>query len=364
MTVLGQLLGVRHPPDTTKAGQQPGFDAKRGTCRDQVLIQNPEGFTAAIVATQRAHVNGDSSRRSVIMRKLDSSVPHRLGRRTNFIPALEGRPAKWAEVIDSTADLGASAVLAKAAVAAILIADDDGAPTVETADVNVLKRLVPDQLFAVRRPVSHQGMTNYILRVCVPSAHHDARAVWCESFNEMSHLRDLLLTTRPTQVSTQPMRLEWVFASGVRSHVPDFLVRTANGGMTLVDVTTERKFDDPKVRAIMQLTGATAKALGWTYQVRTELPPQRIRNVNFIHASGHDIRHDQPSAARTLRQATGPVDVERARGLLGGSATGYMRLWDLLAHGLAHIPLDGPIERDTPVTTTPSMGGSSWLHAL
>lgn len=63
-------------------------------------------------------------------------------------------------------------------------------------------------------------MTNYISRVCVPSEGQDARAVWCESFNEMSHLRDLLLTVRPTQVATQAMRLEWVFASGVRSR-PD-----------------------------------------------------------------------------------------------------------------------------------------------
>ncbi len=207
-------------------------------------------------------------------------------------------------------------------------------------------------------------MTNYISRVCVPSEGQDARAVWCESFNEMSHLRDLLLTVRPTQVATQAMRLEWVFASGVRSHVPDFLVRTAAGHMILVDVTTATKLEDPKLRAILQLTSATAHVLGWTYEVRTELPPQRVRNLNFIHASGHDTVQDRLAAARKLRQATWPVDVQRASELLGGGAKGFMRLWDLLAHGFAHVQLDDPIERDSLVTSAQPAGGASWLHAF
>jgi hypothetical protein len=298
------------------------------------------------------------------MRKLDSSVPHRLGRRTNFIPPLKGRPAQWAEVIDAAADREARAAVAQASVATVLIAGDDGSPLVETADVGALKGLVPDRLCAVRRPASHQEMTNYISRVCVPSEGPDARAVWCESFNEMSHLRDLLLTVRPTQVATQAMRLEWVFASGVRSHVPDFLLRTAGGHMTLVDVTTVTKVEDPKLRAILQLTSATAEGLGWTYEVRTELPPQRVRNLNFIHASGHDTLQDRLSAARKLRQATGPVDVQRASELLGGGGKGFMRLWDLLAHGVAHVQLDDPIERDSLVTSTQPAGGASWRHAL
>lgn len=298
------------------------------------------------------------------MRSLESSVPHRLGRRTNFIPALEGKPAKWADVIDSVSDAQKRASLAKSVVATTLIRDPDGRPTVTTADVDVVAQLTPDQLFAVRRPASHRGMRNYISRATVPSQAHESRAVWCESFNELSHLRDLLITSRPTQVSTQPLRLEWVFASGVRSHVPDFLLRVAGGKTMLVDVTTRSKLDDPRLRSILQLTRATAETIGWEYEVRTELPPQRVRNLNFVYAGRQDIRQDRSSAARLLRQARGPIDVERASQLLGGGPHGYLRLWDLIAHGLAHIPLDEPIDIDSRVLSDRPAGGGSWLVNL
>ncbi len=89
------------------------------------------------------------------MRKLDSSVPHRLGRRTNFIPPLEGRPAKWAEVVDAAAERDTRAAVAKASVATVLIAGDDGAPLVETADVDALKGLLltNSSPFGARRPI-------------------------------------------------------------------------------------------------------------------------------------------------------------------------------------------------------------------
>lgn len=298
------------------------------------------------------------------MRKLDSSVPHRLGRRTNFIPPLQGKPAPWADVIDVAADDARRAALAESSVATTLTADADGHPIVGTADTAALKRLVPDQLFAVRRPASHKGMKNYLSRVAVPSEQHEARAVWCESFNEVSHLRDLLLTAQPTQVATQPLRLEWVLPSGVRSHVPDFLIRCADGRSVLVDVTTRAKLNDPRLRAILQLTSATATTAGWDYQVRTELPPQRVRNLNFLHASRRDTRQDRPSAARQLRQARGTVDVQRASELLGGGAKGYMCLWDLVSNGFMHVPLDSAIDLDTHVTSVGPTGGAAWLHAF
>jgi hypothetical protein len=88
VTRPGLLLGARHPPDTTKAGRQPGFDAKRGrTALKFIQPETPWGLAAAIVATRRARVNGEPlDERKPFMRKRHSAVPHRLGRRTNFIP--------------------------------------------------------------------------------------------------------------------------------------------------------------------------------------------------------------------------------------------------------------------------------------
>ena len=54
------LLGARYPPDTTKAGRLPGFDAKRGRAALKFIQPEiPWGLAAAIVATRRARVNGE-----------------------------------------------------------------------------------------------------------------------------------------------------------------------------------------------------------------------------------------------------------------------------------------------------------------
>ncbi|MBK6442604.1 MAG: hypothetical protein KBF43_09515 [Dermatophilaceae bacterium] len=298
------------------------------------------------------------------MGKRHSAVPHRLGRRTNFIPSLDGRPAKWAEVMDVAGNVAERAKVASAATATLLTIDTTGSPSVATADVNSLMSMVPDQLFPVRRPASHKGMTNYISRVVVPTEVHECRAVWCESFNELTHLRDLLITRQPTQVATQPMRLEWVMTTGVRGHVPDLLLRDADSRPLLVDVTTRSKLDDPRLQGVLQLTAATADALGWEYQVRTELPAQRVRNLNFFHAGRNDTVQDRIGASRVLRQAPGSIDVQRASDLLGGGPQGFVRLWDLIAHGHVQINLDSVIERDSAVAFQATGGGASWLHAM
>ena len=62
--------------------------------------------------------------------------------------------------------------------------------------------------------------------------------------------------------------------------------------------------------------------------------------------------------------APGPIDVQRASELLGGGAQGYMRLWDLFAHGFVHIAMDVPIEVDTRITFEQPTGGAAWLNAL
>lgn len=298
------------------------------------------------------------------MRTRHPSVPHRLGRRTSFIPPLEGRAANWAEVMDVAEERTIRASVAAAATATLVTLTADEEPVVATAGVDSLSSLVPDQLLPVRRPASHQGMTNYISKVVVPSQAHDARAVWCESFNELTHLRDLLLTRQPTQVATQPLRLEWVMPSGIRSHVPDFLLRSGDGGMLLVDVTTKTKLDDPRLKAILGLTAATAKASGWCYEVRTEMPAQRVRNLNFLHAGRHDTSQDRLAASRQLRQNTEELDIQRASELLGGPPQGFVRLWDLVAHGHVHVGLDSVIDLDSAVTFQPASGGAPWLHAM
>jgi hypothetical protein len=173
-----------------------------------------------------------------------------------------------------------------------------------------------------------------------------------------------LISRQPTQVATQPFRLEWIMTTGVRGHVPDFLLRDADGRALLVDVTTRTKLDDPRLKAVLQLTAATAEALGWEYQVRTELPAQRVRNINFLHAGRNDTDQDRAGASRLLRQTPGSIDVQRASDLLGGGAQGFVRLWDLIAHGYVQINLDSVMELDSTVAFQATGGGAPWLHTM
>ena len=58
------------------------------------------------------------------------------------------------------------------------------------------------------------------------------------------------------------------------------------------------------------------------------------------------------------------MDVQRASDLLGGGPQGFVRLWDLIAHGHVQINIDSVIERDSTVAFQASGGGASWLHAM
>lgn len=366
MTRPGHFWEPIIPQTRRKPGGNPASTRNAAdTALKFIQPETPWGLAAAILATRRARVNGEPlDERKPFMRKRHSAVPHRLGRRTNFIPPLEGHPAKWAEVIDVDGDAAERAKVASAATATLLTIDTNCLPMVATADVNSLMSMVPDQLLPVRRPASHKGMTNYISRVVVPTEAHECRAVWCESFNELTHLRDLLITRQPTQVATQPFRLEWVMTTGVRGHVPDFLLRDAGGRALLVDVTTRTKLDDPRLQAVLQLTAATAEAMGWEYQVRTELPAQRVRNINFLHAGRNDADQDRAGASRLLRQTPGSIDVQRASDLLGGGTQGFVRLWDLIAHGHVQVNLDSVMELDSTVAFQATGGGAPWLHTM
>lgn len=300
------------------------------------------------------------------MSSISTAVPHRQGRRVHFIPPLGGAPAKWTIVLDNVSDTQEMRRIASTATATLRRWSPETLKAqVETAQVSDLSAVTPDQLMEVRRPASHKGMKNYISRVRVPSEAHEVRGVWCESFNELAHMRDLLITRDLLQVSTQPLRIEWLFAEGTRWHVPDFVCRERGGATVLVDVTTKRVLQDPRKHAIFAITAATAAAIGWKYEVRTELPAQRARNLGFIHAARHVVGEDFEPALRRLRHHPLRLDVLGAAQLLASPGGDHQLVWQLVAAGKLHIDLDRPIEHDTLVSTRPFTAEvKPWLHTM
>lgn len=205
-----------------------------------------------------------------------------------------------------------------------------------------------DALLEVRRPVSYKGMKRYIGRMSVPSRTDGEKGVWFDSRNEHDHYRDLLLSLDVVEMTTQPLRFDWIFSDGLRSHVPDALLLLGDGSRLLIDVTRDAKLSDPKTRATFTLTAATCDELGWRYEVRTELSPQHVSNVSAIW-SCRWARPQQARAWREQAEAVVGLQVWTAATVLGGGNPTYAGIWHLVANQVLALPLADPIRLDSTI---------------
>lgn len=262
-------------------------------------------------------------------------------------------------------------------LAAKVVSDDAGCRGVaESAMVSFVRRggsvstsvsvsraadLRPTMLEMVRVPSSHVGMPNYIGVTVVPDGPGQRRGVWFESFNELHHLLDLLIDGGSTSVVTQPVRFEWRFPKGgVREHTPDILVTDAAERPVLVDVTRARKvLDDAALMTILALTATTCATLGWGYEVRTELSPQRSRNLRFLAG----FRDELPVATRVLEAARSASRFDELERALGGGDSRSSAL-RAVANGALHLDLDQRIAPHSAVSMAPTTSARPWLVPL
>lgn len=270
------------------------------------------------------------------------TVAHVGGRPVRFIPELTGRRAPWDQVLDAASGNGAP--IAASATIRHWNGQASRAWTVPLVDLRGLK---PDDLLDVRRPVAYQGMSNYVSTLCVPTARFGGRSVWCESFNEQANYRDFLLRWGVAQFATQMLRMEWVLAGGIRVHFPDALALHEDGRVTLIDVTTTKRLEDERAAAIFALTRRTSEALGWRYELLTELTPQRVRNVNALWAK----RAQAPDRASTwrARSAASPdsVQFQALASMLGDHGPAPHGVLYLIANRWFRGDLDRPLRPES-----------------
>lgn len=282
-----------------------------------------------------------------------TTVAHVGGRRTLYVPDLTGKRAPWERVIEAAADPGdASAVASGATVRRVDLAADRA--WVETVDLCGLTALTPDDVLDVRRPVAYQGMSNYPSTLCVPTRAWSWRSVWCDSFNEQANYRDFLLQPGTVEFAAQMLRLEWVFPSGIRVHYPDAMALDAGGTVTVLDVTTKRRFQDPRVAAVFDLSRRTCQALGWRYLLRFELSPQRVRNVNALWGRRRDDPARRQRWLRSSAQAPSSVQFHVLARLLGDGKPDVTAVLHLLATGRFRADLDAPLRPDSLLQRTPT----------
>lgn len=82
----------------------------------------------------------------------------------------------------------------------------------------------------------------------------------------------------------QPFRLIGADGSRIRRHVPDLLLTSASGGVTVVDVKRAELRDEPKVRVQFGWTEAVLAARRWRFESWFGNPPssQVVANVRFL----------------------------------------------------------------------------------
>ncbi|MBT2501523.1 TnsA-like heteromeric transposase endonuclease subunit [Curtobacterium sp. ISL-83] len=124
--------------------------------------------------------------------------------------------------------------------------------------------------------------------------------VWFNSQLEADVLRRFDQAGDIVAVAAQPATL--VFPDGKHWHVLDYLVLDDRGRQRVLDVKYESKLGDPEVQLQFSLTAEVCAAIGWGYEIHTELPDLLHRNQRFIMQCNKPW--DMPPRERELELAS------------------------------------------------------------
>ena len=236
----------------------------------------------------------------------------------------------------------------------------DADPTVRHGRVTDIAEVPVGRLATVRRPASYNGMRHYISRMVVANEGVNT-AVWAESRNELTHFRDVVISQPVRSAMSQPARLEFAFAHGVGSHIPDLLIETDDGHRLLYDITKDDPRDDPVRSAVFRLTAEVARSLGWRYAVRFPCTQQRSRNVDLVWAhrgSTREIAPATPELVELLGQLPLPLHVVVHR--WSSKAGALAKVWSALAHRHFYADLDRPLSPEALILPRPVARAHQW----
>lgn len=120
-----------------------------------------------------------------------------------------------------------------------------------------------------------------------------------ESLLERQFLLSADFDPTVTAISAQPLAILWPANTAsengrsLRSHVPDFFCRHADGNGRLIDVRRPGHTDDPH----FQLAAQLCAEVGWEYTVFSGLDETTAANLTWL--SGYRTRHYAPAEATT-----------------------------------------------------------------
>ncbi len=167
-----------------------------------------------------------------------------------------------------------------------------------------------------------------------------SRLVAYESRLELARI--LLADFDPSVVgiAAQPFQLVGQDGDRVRRHVPDLLLCSDSGLVTVVDVKPRHRLNDPDVAAVFAWTRRVVASRGWAFEVWSGADAVLLANVRFIAGYRRPATIDQrllPVAVELARQHRTIGALVRALQVEAGRGGGPSR-------GVASV-VDGPVGR-------------------
>ncbi|WSG29293.1 TnsA-like heteromeric transposase endonuclease subunit (plasmid) [Streptomyces europaeiscabiei] len=116
------------------------------------------------------------------------------------------------------------------------------------------------------------------------------------------HLMLLDRDPRVQSLASRPLELRWRAPEGVRTHVPQVMLRLADGQGVLADCTAAGELSG-RQRSLAAVVGEVCAAVGWRYWVLGPVDPVYRRNVTWLSGYRHPRYRAGQQLAAALRES-------------------------------------------------------------
>lgn len=190
----------------------------------------------------------------------------------------------------------------------------------------------------------------------LPGSYWSARMEAPVGYESQLEMMNLILTDFDPEarfILSQPFLLEGPDGKRDRLHVPDYLVRLADGTIRVIDVKPTARLDSTKVRESLGWTRRLLEPLGWEYVIRSEPARRTIMNVRFLSGFRRDTQfpEEEWSLARTAIGEPMAFDdaVSLTSSVVGGARRARAVLLHLLWRHSLRVDVSRPLGGDSLV---------------
>ena len=179
-----------------------------------------------------------------------------------------------------------------------------------------------------------------------------ARLVVYESRLELARIMLADFDPSVTGIAAQPFLLTGPDQGRTRRHVPDLLLMSADGGVTVVDVKAASRMGDPGVREQFAWTRRVCGERGWVFEAWSGADPRLLANVRFLAGYRREALIETGLIPAVLDAAAGQSSagaIERALSRRYPPVLVRTVVLHLLWAGRLQADLTRPLSAETPV---------------